>query len=79
MSIGIPYPRDKTAVGLFHFSLFSLCLIQEGGLFKRAVYLANDQMGFKNSTIIALAIFLLLEKIPDLDDLDRNELLIDDA
>ena len=29
----LPYARDKTAVDLFHFSLFCLWCIREGGLF----------------------------------------------
>ena len=36
-----PYARDKTAVDLFHFSLFCLWSIRESVLFKKAVYLIN--------------------------------------
>ena len=39
--MNIPYARDKTAVDLFHFSLFCLWSIREGSLFNKAVYLVN--------------------------------------
>ena len=43
--LSIPYARDKTAVDLFHFSLFCLWSIREGGLFKEVVYLVNLPAG----------------------------------
>ena len=43
--IHIPYARDKTAVDLFHFSLFCLWAIREGGLFKKVVHLFNLPAG----------------------------------
>ena len=42
--------------------------IQEGGLFKKTVYLVNLPVNQ-----------LAIKKMPDLDDLDNNELLIDDV
>ena len=42
----IPYARDKTAFGLFTFSLFCLWSIREGVLFKKAVYLVNLPAGY---------------------------------
>ena len=41
-SLLLPYARDKTAVDLFHFSLFCLWSIREGSLFKNAVYFTNS-------------------------------------
>ena len=64
----IPYVRDKNAVALFHFLLFSLCPIREGGLFKRVVYLGN--------LTIEKCDPIELEEIPDLDELDSNKLLM---
>ena len=59
----LPFAREKTAIGLFHFSLFCLWSIQEIGLFKRSVYLANLLAGRSASCLIrASTIFPKISK-----------------
>ena len=48
------YARDKTAVDLFHFSLFCLWFIQKGGLFKKTGYLVNLPIDGKPDEISCL-------------------------